>query len=105
MNKIYCNKDTDMVEQIINVDIDKNYDENWFKNCYMIDDPYNEISTYNIKFNKKTKRFEVVEGLKEKDKVEIDLSNNEKIEVLEKENIDLKTRLEKLESALLTLNN
>lgn len=100
MNKVYCNKETDMVEQIINIDVDTRWDENWFSNCYIVDDHENKISTYNLKYNKEKEIFEIVEGLNPKDAVEVTPSANEKIEALEKENADLKDRLDKLESVI-----
>ncbi|MDZ5033975.1 hypothetical protein GNF81_14605, partial [Clostridium perfringens] len=47
MNKVFCNKETNMVEQIINIDIDTRFEENWFSNCYVVDDINNEINAYN----------------------------------------------------------
>ena len=102
MNKVYCNKETDIVEQIINIDVDTRWDENWFPNCYVVDDPENKVQTYNLKYNKEIVDFEIVEGKAEKDVAEVIPSANEKIEALEKENTDLKARLEKLESAILS---
>lgn len=74
MNKIFCNKETNMVEQIINIDIDKNFSEDWFPNCYVVDDPENNINAYNLKYNKDLEVFEVVQGLNPKDEIVIEES-------------------------------
>ncbi|MDZ5010892.1 hypothetical protein GNF77_18750, partial [Clostridium perfringens] len=63
MNKVFCNKETNMVEQIINIDIDTRFEENWFSNCYVVDDINNEINAYNLRYNKEMKKFESVEGV------------------------------------------
>jgi len=97
MNKVYCNKETNMVEQIINIDINKNWSEDWFSNCYVIDDPENKISTYNLKYNKEKELFEVIEGLKEKDEIEIMPSD---IESLKKENESLKKEIEEIKNMI-----
>ena len=102
MNKIYCNRETDMVEQIINIDIDTRWDENWFPSCYVIDDIDNKISTYNMKYNNETEEFELVEGIPAKDEViVIKQPTAEEIQEIKKENEDLKARLEKVENILL----
>lgn len=101
MNKVYCNKETDMVEQIINIDIDTNWSEDWFSNCYVVDDSENKISTYNLRYNKDTKEFEIVEGIPAKEEVEIiKQPTSEDIKKLQNENEELKTRMKKLEEAL-----
>lgn len=97
MNKIFCNKVTNMVEQIINIDTDTRWDENWFPNCYVIDDPLNEISTYNLRYNKEKEIFEVVEGMKEKEEAEVIPSEIEKMktenELLRKEIDEIKNMI------------
>lgn len=100
MNKVYCNKETDMVEQIINIDVDTRWDENWFPNCYVVDDHENKISTYNLKYNKEKEVFEIVEGLNPKDAVEVTPSANEKIEALEKENENLKKEIQEIKNMI-----
>lgn len=101
MNKVYCNKETDLVEQIINIDVDTRWQENWFPNCYVVDDPNNEINTYNLRYNKETKEFEIVEGLKPKEEViVIKQPTVEDFNNLKEENEDLKARMEKLEELL-----
>lgn len=94
MNKIFINKDTDMVEQILEVREGEVIQDNYFPNCYMIEDVNNEISTYNLKYNKETEIFEVVEGIPERDDVVV-------IKQPTAEDFqELKARTEKLEQAL-----
>lgn len=100
MNKVYINKETDMVEQILNI---KTYDElpdDYFDNCYAVIDEEGIINAYNIRFNKEIEEFEVVEGMKEKDEVVvIKQPTVDDFQELKSENEDLKSRLEKLEQA------
>ncbi|MDU7085926.1 MAG: hypothetical protein E6344_19755 [Clostridium sp.] len=98
MNKVYCNKETDFVEQIINIDVDTRWEENWFPNCYVVDDPDNEINTYNLRYNKETKEFEIVEGIPPKDEVIVEeaISNED----LKKENEILQNKITAMQAAL-----
>lgn len=101
MNKVFCNKDTDMVEQILEVKEGEVIGEDYFPNCYMIEDFEGKINAYNLRYNKETKEFEVVEGLAERDEViVIKQPTSEEIQEIKKENEDLKARMEKLEELL-----
>ena len=101
MNKVFCNKETDLVEQIINIDIDTRFDENWFPSCYVVDDPNNQVNAYNLKYNKELQKFEIVEGLDAKAEViVIKQPTAEEMKEIKKENEDLKARLDKLEELL-----
>lgn len=97
MQKVFVNKNTNMVEQILKI---KSYDElpdNYFPNCYPIEDDLDNVNGYNLRYNKETEEFEEVEGLPAKDEVEI-VEKNEDIKQLKEENEELKARIEKLES-------
>lgn len=106
MNKVFINKETDMVEQILEVKEGEIISDDYFPNCYAVEDAEEKINAYNLRYNKETKEFEVVEGVPAKDEVIVIKSDsNEDIEKLKKENEelrkendDVKERLEKLES-------
>lgn len=97
MQKIFINKETNMVEQILKVESYEELSDDYFPNCYPIEDALNKINGYNLRYNKGTERFEEVEGLLAKDEVEI-IEKNEDIKQLKEENEDLKNRIEKLEN-------
>ena len=71
MNKVFINKETDMVEQILEVKEGEIISDDYFPNCYAIEDIKGEISTYNLRYNKESKKFEVVDGIKPKEDVKI----------------------------------
>jgi FtsZ-binding cell division protein ZapB len=108
MQKIFINKETDMVEQILKVETNDELPDNYFPNCYAIIDEEDKINAYNLKYNKETKEFEVVEGLPAKDEVVVEEKvSNTDIEQLKKENEELKKeneifkeRLESIEETL-----
>lgn len=101
MNKVYCNKETDMVEQILKVDSYDELPDNYFNNCYAVIDEQEIINGYNVKYNKDTKEFEVVAGLKPKDEVIVEETpSKEDYDNLKQENESLKSRIEKLEELL-----
>lgn len=108
MNKVFCNKETDMVEQILGVKTIDELPDDYFPNCYAIMDEDEKVDAYNLKYNKETKEFETVEGIPAKDEVVVEKKvPNTDIEQLKKENEELKkeneefkTRLEKLEELL-----
>ncbi|WP_111930460.1 hypothetical protein [Clostridium tertium] len=109
MNKVYCNKETDMVEQILKV---KTYDEladDYFNTCYAIIDEDEKVNAYNLRYNKKAKDFEVVEGIRARDEVTVEKNpTKEDFDSLKQENEDLKARLERIENVLnqvMTLDN
>lgn len=110
MNKVYVNKDTNMVEQILKVGSCDELPDDYFSNCYAVMDEEEKINGYNLKYNKETKEFEIVAGMKAKDEVVViginsnDYEDIEQLkkenEELKKENEDVKARLEKLEDLL-----
>lgn len=97
MKKIFVNKKTDMVEQILEIKDGEIIPDNYFPNCYAIEDLEGKVDAYNLRYNKDVDKFEVVEGLKAKEDVTIIPSE---VEGLKQENEDLKTRIEKLEELL-----
>lgn len=101
MNKVFCNKQTDMVEQILEVKEGEIIPDDYFPNCYAIEDLEGQINAYNLRYNKETKEFEIVEGIQAKEEIIIiKQPTTEDIEKLQNENEDLKARLEKLEELL-----
>lgn len=63
MQKIYLNKETNVVEQIIKEDYDnfEGYnDETFGDNFYMILDVDNIINGYNVRYNKELLQFEIL---------------------------------------------
>lgn len=101
MNKVFCNKDTDMVEQILEIREGDVIQDDYFPNCYAIDDIEGKVNAYNLKYNKELNIFEVIEGIPAKDEVIIiKQPTAEEIQEIKKENEDLKSRLEKLEELL-----
>ncbi|MGG7142490.1 hypothetical protein ACQPVP_03390 [Clostridium nigeriense] len=106
MQKIFINKKTDMVEQILKVETKDELSDDYFSNCYAYLDKEDKINAYNLKYNKENEIFEVVEGLPAKDEVIVKEKNadieqlKKENEELKKENEDVKTRLEKLEELL-----
>lgn len=101
MQKIFINKETDMVEQIIQVADENELPDDYFSTCYAIIDEEEKINAYNLKYNKETKEFEEIEGLPAKDEVEIiKQPTPEDFNGLKQENEALKARLDKLEELL-----
>lgn len=101
MNKIFVNKETDMVEQILKVETLDELTDDYFNNCYAVIDEGEKVDAYNLKYNKITGQFEIVEGIPAKDEVIVERTLNlEDFNNLKKENEDLKARLEKVENVL-----
>jgi hypothetical protein len=101
MQKVFINKITNMVEQILKVEKLDELPDDYFSNCYAVIDEEEKINTYNLKYNKETGEFEVVEGILAKDEVIVERTLNlEDFNNLKKENEDLKARLEKVENFL-----
>lgn len=101
MNKVYCNKETDMVEQILKVKTIDELPDDYFSTCYAVIDEEEKINAYNLRYNKETNEFEIVEGLKAKDEAIVEETlSKEDYNNLKKENEELKTRIEKLEELL-----
>lgn len=96
MNKIYVDKQTNMVSQIINIEVDKEWSESWYPNCYIVDDENNEITSYGYRYNLEKKEFEVVEDYEEQ-VIEVEPSE---IEELKKANEELKAEITIIQGAL-----
>lgn len=97
MQKVFINKETNMVEQILKVETCEELPDDYFNNCYAVIDEDEIINGYNVRYNTDSQEFEIVAGLKPKDEVEI-VEKNEHIKQLKEENEELKARIEKLES-------
>ena len=98
MNKVFINKETDMVEQILEIREGEIIPDDYFPNCYAIEDLEGKINGYNVKYNKETKEFEIVSGLNPKDEVILEeaVSNEE----LKKENERLENKITAMQAAL-----
>ncbi|MDU7362757.1 hypothetical protein [Clostridium sp.] len=98
MNKVFINKETDMVEQILEIREGEVIPDDYFPNCYAIDDPEGKINAYNLRYNKETKEFEIVEGIPPKDEVIVEeaISNED----LKKENEILQNKITAMQAAL-----
>ncbi|MBS6502581.1 MAG: hypothetical protein KH415_13330 [Clostridium sp.] len=111
MQKIIIDNITNKVLHIINLDIDSSFNEEWYPNCYIIDDIDNEINSYNFIYNKEIEEFEVIEDyqeevsdvlpsdieilkkeIKKKDDeiLDLKLATAEIVETVESENLELK---------------
>ena len=101
MNKVYINNETNMVEQILKVETYDELPDDYFPNCYPVIDREGKINAYNLRYNKDTKEFEIVEGVPAIAKVKvIKQPTVEEIRQIKEENEELKARLEKLEELL-----
>lgn len=101
MQKIFVNKNTDMVEQILEIREGEVIPDDYFSSCYAVIDEQDKIKGYNLKYNKDLKNFEVVEGIPAKEEIIIiKQPTAEEIQEIKKENEDLKARMEKLEELL-----
>lgn len=99
MQKIFINKETDMVEQILPVMTADELPDDYFSNCYAVMDYEDKINAYNLKYNKETEVFELVEGLPAKDEVIVEKNPSlEDFNNLKQENEELKNRLDNLEN-------
>lgn len=95
MQKIYCNKETNMVEQILKINSEDELPDTYFNNCYAVLDLEDNINSYNLKYNKEIEEFEIVEGIPARDEVEvIKQPTMEDFKKLENENMELKSQLE-----------
>ena len=101
MNKVYINKETDIVEQILKVETYDELPDDYFPNCYPVIDREGKINAYNLRYNKDTKEFEIVEGVPAIAKVKvIKQPKVEDFNNLKEENEELKARLKKIEELL-----
>lgn len=105
MQKIFINKENNMVEQILKEEEGEKIREDYFPTCYMVEDLEEKINGYNLRYNKEAKKFEIVEGIQARDEVVvIKQPTLEEIQNIKKENEDLKSRLEKIENMLSQIN-
>ena len=79
MNKVYVNKETNLVEQIINIDVDTRWSGDWFPWCYIVDDEDNSLKHHGYRYNLETEEFEEIEGYEEPE-VTIEPSRAEAVE-------------------------
>lgn len=101
MQKIFINKNTNMVEQILDIREGEVIPDDYFSNCYAIEDLEGKINAYNLKYNKDLEKFEVVEGIPAKEEVTVEKApTTEDFNNLKKENEELKTRLDNLETLI-----
>lgn len=98
MNKVFINISTDMVEQILEVREGEIIPDDYFPNCYAIEDLEGKINAYNLRYNKENKEFEVVEGIPEKDEVIVEKAPSN--EELKKENERLENKIAAMQLAL-----
>lgn len=101
MQKIFINKETNLVEQILKEEIGEVIREDYFPSCYMVEDLEENIKGYNLRYNKEEGIFEVVEGLPVFAEVNIiKQPTPEDYSALKKENEELKDRLDNIENML-----
>lgn len=96
MNKVYVNKETNLVEQIINIDVDTTWSEDWFPWCYIVDDEDNSLKHHGYKYNLETEKFEEIEGFEEPEVI----VEPPRAEVVEKITKDLEAELFLTQSAV-----
>ena len=100
MQKIYLNKETNVVEQIIKEDYDnfEGYnDETFGDNFYMILDVDNIINGYNVRYNKELLQFEILPEVKSYTESYVEPNETQiQIEELKKENKQLNEKLDKI---------
>ena len=101
MQKIFINKETNIVEQILSVESEEELSDDYFSNCYAVLDKEDKINGYNLRYNKYAEDFEVVDGLKAFDEVEVIKNPTiEDYKALKEENNELKNRLNNLENLI-----
>lgn len=101
MQKIYINKETNIVEQILKEENGEEFGEDYFPACYMVEDLEEKIKGYNLRYNKEEGIFEVVEGVLAFAEVEvIKKPTTEDYNALKKENEELKSRLDNIENMI-----
>lgn len=101
MNKVFCNKETNMVEQILKEMEGEHIGEDYFPSCYLVEDEEEQINSYNLRYNKDKGTFEVVEGIPEREEVKIiKKAKTEDLEKLKNENEELRAKIEKIEKLL-----
>lgn len=102
MQKVFINKETDMVEQILEIREGEIIPDDYFLNCYAIEDKDNKINAYNLRYNKETKSFEIVEGVPAKEEVEVikKVDSEEELRKIKEENKELRAEIEEIKNLL-----
>lgn len=101
MNKVFINKETNMVEQILGIRQGEIIPDNYFSNCYAVEDKKGKVNAYNLRYNKETGEFKEVEGVPAKDEVKvIEKNENEEIERIKSENKELRAEIEEIKKIL-----
>lgn len=101
MQKVFINKETNMVEQILPIKTVDELPDDYFSTCYAIIDELDEVNTYNLRYNKEEKTFEVVEELPAIDEVIVmKQPTTEDYNALKEENEKLKSRLDNIENLI-----
>ncbi len=100
MQKIYLNKETHVVEQIIKEDYDHfdSYNNDTFgESFYMVIDADNIINGYNVRYNKELLQFEILPEVKSYTESYVEPNETQiQIEELKKENKQLNEKLDKI---------
>ena len=117
MQKIIIDNITNKVLHIINLDVDNSFSEEWYPNCYIVDDIDNSINSYDLVYNEELGTFERIEDyqeeisgvlpsdievlkkeIKKKDDeiLDLKLATAEIVENMETENLDLKIAMAEL---------
>lgn len=101
MQKIYINKETNLVEQILKVKSPSEFSDEYFETCYSVLDTEDKVKGYNLRYNKEAEEFEIVEGMEAvAEVVVIEKEETNELKKLKKENEELKDRLERIENTI-----
>ncbi|MPM61941.1 hypothetical protein SDC9_108805 [bioreactor metagenome] len=103
MQKVYVNKATNMVDQILPIDENTNYPDDYYSWCYAVLDPNNQITTYDQRYNLDTKEFEKVDDYIEPENIIIPSKEEEILNTIEKlkvKNTELVNELNTTQQAL-----
>lgn len=100
MQKIYLNKETNVVEQIIKEDYDHfdSYNDDTFgESFYMVVDADNIINGYNVRYNKELLQFEILPEVKSHTESYVEPNETQiQINELKEENKLLNEKLDKI---------
>lgn len=100
MQKIYLNKETNVVEQIIKEDYDHfdSYNDDTFgESFYMVVDADNIINGYNVRYNKELLQFEILTEVKSHTESYVEPNETQiQINELKEENKLLNEKLDKI---------
>ncbi|MGV2685129.1 hypothetical protein GNF82_12090 [Clostridium perfringens] len=65
MQKVFINKGTNVVEQILPITNIEEYPDNYFEWCYSILDEEDKVKSYDLRYNLDSKCFEKIENYEE----------------------------------------